>query len=41
MNECEHIRKVLNKNDMGKVPSKIAEADVWKNLEYEYKKSKP
>ena len=24
VNECDHIRKLLNKNHMGKVPSKAA-----------------
>ena len=29
VNECDHIRKLLNKNHMGKVPNKAAKC--WKN----------
>ena len=37
-NECDdNIRKMLNKNYLGKVPSKAAEAAKWKDLNIRHK----
>ena len=32
LNECDHIRKLLNKNHMSEVPSKAAKSWKWKAL---------
>ena len=32
LNECDYVRKMLNKNYLGKVPSRAAKAEKLKDL---------